>query len=64
MVHKVLLAVEGDPTDPDGLTFADDRGRRLTPAHPRPPGPGDARPTGRWQHPDGGRLDPHWISWN
>jgi hypothetical protein len=64
MVHKGLLTIEGDPTDPDGLTFTDLQGWRLTPAHPRPPGPGGPRPTGQWHHPEGGRLDPRWISWN
>jgi hypothetical protein len=64
MVHKGLLTIEGGPTDPDGLTFTDHQGRRLTPAHPRPPGPGGPRPTGQWHHPEGGRLDPRWISWN
>jgi hypothetical protein len=64
MVHKGPLTIEGDPTDPDGLTFTDLQGWRLTPAHPRPPGPGGPRPTGQWRHPEGGRLDPRWISWN
>src|SRR5918996_239376 len=64
MVHKGLLTMEGDPTDPDGLVFTDNRGRQLTPAHPRPPGPGDPRPAGDWRHPPGERLNPYWISWN
>ncbi|HYZ97447.1 MAG TPA: HNH endonuclease, partial [Acidimicrobiales bacterium] len=64
MVHKGLLTIDGDPTDPNGLVFTDNRGRRLTPAHPRPPGPGDPRPAGDWRHPPGERLDPYWISWN
>jgi hypothetical protein len=67
MVHKGVLTVGGDPTDPtdpDGLTFTDQRGRRLAAAHPRPPDPGTQRPTGQWHHPDGGRLNPRWISWN
>jgi hypothetical protein len=64
MVHKGLLTIEGDPSDPNGLVFTDNRGRQLTPAHPRPPGPGDPRPAGDWQHPPGERLNPYWISWN
>jgi len=39
MVHLGLLTIEGDPADPAGLTFTDNRGRRLEPARPRPPTP-------------------------
>src|SRR5919106_1316182 len=64
MVHKGLLTIDGDPSDPNGLVFTDNRGRRLTPAHPRPPGPDEPRAAGQWQHPPGERLNPYWISWN
>ncbi|MGH9230588.1 MAG: hypothetical protein ACRD07_17995, partial [Acidimicrobiales bacterium] len=73
MVHAGLLSIEGDPTQPDGLSFTDHRGRRLEPARPRPPSPGrsaaDAAsdqglPPPNWQHPPGERLHPRWISWN
>jgi Domain of unknown function (DUF222)/HNH endonuclease len=73
MVHLGLLSVDGDPTDPGGLTFTDHRGRRLQPAPPRPPNsdssPGDAArrhglPPPDWRHPPGERLDHRWISWN
>lgn len=54
MVHQGLLSIEGNPTEPGGLTFADDRGRRLetrpttgprpgVPDRQRRPRPGSAR---------------------
>jgi hypothetical protein len=73
MVHTGLLTITGDPTDLCGLVFTDDRGRRLEPARPRPPGmgtsPSDAArqqglPAPDWQHPSGEPLDTRWISWN
>jgi hypothetical protein len=72
MVHHWLLSIEGNPTEPGGLTFADDRGR-LEPARPRRPVPGSpiahvARdlglPAPKWQHPPGEPLDTRWITWN
>lgn len=73
MVHEGVLSIEGNPTEPGGLTFADDQGRRLEPARPQRPSP-DA-PTARaarnlglpapeWQHPPGEPLDTRWITWN
>jgi hypothetical protein len=76
MVHTGLLTIWGDPTDPsdpDGLTFTDGQGRKLEPAHPRPPGlgvsPADAAknsglPPPDWQHPPGEPLDTRWITWD
>ena len=73
MVHEGLLSIEGNPNDPGGLTFADERGRRLEPARPRRPRPGSpiadsARdlnlPAPKWQHPPGEPLDTRWITWN
>jgi Domain of unknown function (DUF222)/HNH endonuclease len=73
MVHQGWLSIEGNPTEPGGLTFADDRGRRLEPARPRRPMPGSpiahvARdlnlPAPKWQHPPGEPLDTRWITWN
>jgi hypothetical protein len=73
MVHQGLLSIEGDPTEPSGLTFADDRGRRLEPARPTRPIRGSpiadvARdlnlPAPKWQHPPGEPLDTRWITWN
>ena len=76
MIHTGVLTISGDPTDPsgpDGLTFTDCQGRRLEPAHPRPPdrgvSPADAA-TGcglqppDWQHPSGEPLDTRWITWD
>jgi hypothetical protein len=73
MVHQGLMSIEGNPSEPGGLTFADDRGRQLEPARPRRPVPGApiahvARdlglPAPRWQHPPGEPLDTRWITWN
>jgi Domain of unknown function (DUF222)/HNH endonuclease len=73
MVHEGVLSVAGDPTEPGGLTFADDQGRRLEPARPRSPSPDSptahaARelglPAPEWQHPPGEPLDTRWITWN
>jgi hypothetical protein len=73
MVHLGQLSIEGDPAQRDGLTFADDLGRRLEPARPRRPMPGSptadvARdmklPAPEWQHPPGEPLDTRWITWN
>jgi Domain of unknown function (DUF222)/HNH endonuclease len=73
MVHQGLLSIEGDPTKPAGLSFTDDRGRRLEPARPRPPSPGSSAahvardlnlPAPKWQHPPGEPLDTRWITWN
>jgi hypothetical protein len=73
MVHQGLLSIEGDPTEPGGLTFADDRGRRLEPARQRCPIPvfpiadvaGDLNlPAPKWKHPPGEPLDTRWITWN
>jgi len=76
MVHRGLLTVTGDPTDPsdpDGLCFTDHRGHRLRPARPRPPATGtpparaardQGLPPPDWQHPPGEPLDTRWITWN
>jgi hypothetical protein len=63
MVHKGLLSIEGNPTEPGGLTFADERG-----PIPGSPIPNVARdlnlPAPKWQHPPGEPLDTRWITWN
>jgi hypothetical protein len=73
MVHRGLLAIDGDPGRHDGLAFTDQHGRQLRPAPPRPPhadtSPGAAAhhqglPPPEWQHPPGEPLDTRWISWN
>jgi Domain of unknown function (DUF222)/HNH endonuclease len=73
MVHQGLLTIEGEPAEPGGLTFADDRGRRLEPARPRRPSPEAPSahaahelglPAPKWQHPPGEPLDTRWITWN
>jgi hypothetical protein len=72
MLHRGLLTIDGDPNPTDGLTFTDERGRRLQPAPPRPPrSPISSAaaadlglPLPRWQHPPGERLDTRWINWN
>jgi Domain of unknown function (DUF222)/HNH endonuclease len=73
MVHQGLLSIDGNPTEPGGLTFADDRGRRLEHARPRRPTPQSpiahaARdlnlPAPKWNHPPGEPLDTRWITWN
>ncbi|HKA84898.1 MAG TPA: DUF222 domain-containing protein [Acidimicrobiales bacterium] len=73
MAHDGLLTVDGDAGRVDGLTFTDNRGRRLQPAPPRPPRSGTLSaaaagdhglPPPRWQHPSGERLDTRWINWN
>jgi HNH endonuclease len=73
MVHVGFLTIEGDPTDPAGLVFADRHGRRLQPAPPRPPHSDTTSaqaareqglPPPDWQHPPGEPLDTRWISWN
>jgi hypothetical protein len=72
MLHRGLLTIDGDPNLTDGLTFTDERGRRLQPAPPRPPrSPISSAaaadlglPLPRWQHPPGERLDTRWINWN
>ncbi|MGH9216261.1 MAG: DUF222 domain-containing protein [Acidimicrobiales bacterium] len=73
MVHAGLLTTAGDPAEPGGLVFTDDRGRRLQPARPRPPSPETptahaARDLGlpppNWRHPPGEPLDTRWITWN
>jgi hypothetical protein len=73
MVHLGVLSIGGDPGRHDGLAFADDQGRKLRPAPPRPPHPDTTAneaahhqglPQGQWHHPPGERLDTRWISWN
>ena len=71
--HRGEIAIEGDPTAPDGLVVTHTRsGRVLTPlAGPSPPSepPTEAaRALGvaeaKWSHPSGERLDRRWIEFS
>ncbi len=70
--HHGRLGISGDADDPNGMSFTDERGRRLDSCG-RPVAPGEpveraARgleiPTGAWSHPTGERFDPRWIHFN
>jgi hypothetical protein len=62
--HRGGLGIEGDADEPDGVTFTDDRGRRLDPCgHPVPPGDVPP-PPGNWVPPSGEPLDPWAIYFN
>jgi Domain of unknown function (DUF222)/HNH endonuclease len=63
MLHTGRLRITGDPDDPDGLTFSDDRGRELTPARARPP-TGQPPTTPPYRHPSGEHLNGWMIVWN
>jgi hypothetical protein len=59
--HRGGLGISGDADDPDGVVFADERGRPLA-ACGRPVPPGDRPwPTGSWVHPTGERYDAAWV---
>jgi hypothetical protein len=67
--HRGLLGITGANADqPDGITFTDRYGRTITGVTaPTPP----SGPPGAWhpdppayQHPDGNRLNPHWLTLN
>ena len=64
--HRGLLGITGNADSPDGLTFADARGRPLVGAPPPlPPPPGAHQEvTGTWTHPTGERLQSKWIHFN
>ena len=61
--HAGLLHIEGDPTEPDGLTFTSPNGRIIGPSPPRPPTADTPIPVGSYEHPTGERLDLHWLTW-
>jgi len=70
--HLGRLGISGNADDPDGMIFADERGRRLDPCGRAVP-PGQpvelaARrldiPVGAWSHPTGERFDPSWVHFN
>ncbi len=67
--HRGGLGIRGDADDPNGITFTDERGRRLQPTG-RPVAPtlaheetarGLGIPGGAWSHPSGERLDPSSV---
>jgi len=70
--HLGRLGISGDADEPDGMSFTDERGRRLDscgrPAPPRQPVELAAArfgiPMGTWTHPTGERFDPDWIHFN
>ena len=60
--HLGLINITGNADDPDGLSYTDHRGRRLTGrGRPAPPPPGHRPITGNWVHPSGERLDGRWV---
>jgi hypothetical protein len=62
--HRGGLGIAGDADEPDGVSFTDDRGRRLDRCgHPIPPGE-TPPPAGNWVPPSGERLDPWAIYFN
>jgi len=72
MHHQGRLGITGDADQPDGIVFADHRGRVLA-SNGRPVPPGDpplvaaARlgiPEGAWDHPLGERIDSRWVYFN
>ncbi|MFN8036319.1 MAG: DUF222 domain-containing protein [Acidimicrobiia bacterium] len=63
--HLGALRIEGDADrprgDPDGVRFADARGRPIDPAA-RPCPPGELPATDAYRHPSGGPLDPYAVT--
>jgi hypothetical protein len=58
--HRGLLGISGDADDPDGLSFVDSRGRRLT-GSGRPAPPEALTLTATYTHLTGERLDPACV---
>jgi len=72
MHHQGRLGITGDADQPDGIVFADHRGRVLA-SNGRPVPPGDPPlvaagrlgiPEGAWDHPLGERIDSRWVYFN
>jgi hypothetical protein len=71
LLHLGRLRISGDPADPDGLVFSDERGRVLDPARASPI-EGAARdaaagrdvPTPTYKNPIGEPLHGRWLTWN
>ncbi len=61
--HRGRLGISGNADEPDSLVFTDHLGRVITPsgARPRPPTGPPPPIAGRYEHPLGERLDPHWV---
>jgi hypothetical protein len=62
MYHQGKLGITGNADIEQGVTFTDYKGRALG-AHGQPKPPDDPlpKPTGTWQHPEGGRLNRNWT---
>jgi hypothetical protein len=71
LLHFGRLRISGDPADPDGLVFSDERGRVLDPARASPI-EGAARdaaaerdvPMPTYENPIGEPLQGRWLTWN
>jgi hypothetical protein len=64
--HAGVFTLTGDPTTPDGLTFADRNGRPITVTPPRrwghdPPDTEDLPGAGAYRPPTGERCDMHSV---
>jgi hypothetical protein len=55
--HRGEFHIGGDADDPDGFTFTDRHGRRITRPRPKPPTGPPGPPGNQYRHPLGGRLD-------
>jgi hypothetical protein len=55
--HRGEFHIVGDADVPDGLTFTDRHGRRITRPRPKPPTGPPGPPGNRYRHPLGERLD-------
>jgi hypothetical protein len=72
MHHLGNLGISGNADERDGMHFTDERGRALEargrPVAPEAPVHVAAHqlgiPSGKWSHPTGERLDPHWVHFN
>jgi hypothetical protein len=67
--HRGLLGITGtDADNRDGITFTDRRGRTITGVGPPTPPTGPPHSwqpdTPTYQHPDGGHLNPRWLTLN
>jgi hypothetical protein len=71
LLHLGRLRIDGDPADPDGLEFSDERGGVLGAARASPV-EGSLReaaerrdvPTPSYESPIGEPLQGHWLTWN
>ena len=62
--HQGAFTIDGDPEQPDGLTFTDQWGHDIGPPHYGPVAPPAYRAEPIFTPPIGERLESRWFSWN